>query len=96
MLPEVRLEVGVDISKRKSKSLSEIPIGEIDIVVILSGDSAENCPIFSGKGKKIHWALRDLAKAQGSEEEVTKVFRKVRDKIKLCIEKLDSFLFFAL
>ena len=55
-------------------------------MVTLCGDAAENCPIFPGKVKRIHWAIEDPAKAQGSEEEVVKVFRRVRDKIKSYIE----------
>jgi len=54
-------------------------------VVTLCGDAAERCPIFPGKVKRAHWALEDPAKARGSEEEITKAFRKVRDKIKFYI-----------
>ena len=36
----------------------------------------------SGRVERIHLAIEDPAKAQGSEEEITKAFRKVRDKIK--------------
>lgn len=83
---KVMQEVGIDISKQESKNISEIPIGEINIVITLCGDAAERCPIFPGKVKKIHWALEDPAKAQGSEEEIFQVFGKVRDKIKSYIE----------
>lgn len=86
MAVKVMQEMGVDISHQKSKNISEIPIDKIDLVVTLCGDAAERCPIFPGKVKKIHWALEDPAKAQGSEEEVTKVFRRARDKIKDFLE----------
>ena len=79
---KVMQEVGIDISHQKSKNISEIPIDKIDLVVTLCGDAAERCPIFPGKVKKIHWALEDPAKARGSEGEIIKVFRTVRDKIK--------------
>ena len=86
MAIKVMQEVGIDISHYKSKNISEIPIDKIDLVVTLCGDAAERCPIFPGKVKKIHWALEDPAKAQGSEEEIFQVFGKVRDKIKSYIE----------
>ncbi|MBA7570338.1 arsenate reductase (thioredoxin) [Candidatus Atribacteria bacterium 1244-E10-H5-B2] len=86
MAVKVMQEMGVDISHQKSKNISEIPIDKIDLVVTLCGDAAERCPIFPGKVKKIHWALEDPAKAQGSEEEIFQVFGKVRDKIKSYIE----------
>ena len=86
MAVKVMQEMGVDISHQKSKNISEIPIDKIDLVATLCGDAAERCPIFPGKVKKIHWALEDPAKAQGSEEEIFQVFGKVRDKIKSYIE----------
>ncbi|MDD5015646.1 MAG: arsenate reductase (thioredoxin) [Atribacterota bacterium] len=82
MAVKVMQEVGIDISQQRSKNISEIPIGKIDLVVTLCGDAAENCPIFPGEVKKIHWAIEDPAKAKGNEEEITKIFRKVRDNIK--------------
>lgn len=82
MAVKVMQEVGIDISQQRSKNISEIPIGKIDLVVTLCGDAAENCPVFPGEVKKIHWAIEDPAKAKGSEEEITKIFRKVRDNIK--------------
>lgn len=82
MAVKVMQEIGLDISRQKSKNISEIPIGEIDIVITLCGDAAERCPVFPGKVKRVHWELEDPAKAQGSKEEIIKIFQKVRDKIK--------------
>ncbi|MBA7548330.1 Arsenate reductase [subsurface metagenome] len=82
MAVKVMQEIGLDISRQKSKNISEIPIGEIDIVITLCGDAAERCPVFPGKVKRIHWELEDPAKAQGSKEEIIKIFQKVRNKIK--------------
>jgi len=86
MAVKVMQKIGVDISYQKSKNISKIPIGEIDIVITLCGDAAEQCPIFPGKVERIHWELEDPAKAQGSQEEIIKIFQKVRDKIKSYIE----------
>ena len=86
MAVKVMQEIGVDISHQKSKNISEIPLDKINIVITLCGDAAENCPVFPGKVKRIHWEIEDPAKAQGSEKEITQVFRKVRDKIISYIE----------
>ena len=83
---KVMQEVGIDISQQRSKNISEIPIDKIDLVVTLCGDAAERCPIFPGKMTRIHWEIEDPAKAQGSEEEIAKVFREVRDKLKSFIK----------
>ncbi len=82
MAIKVMQEVGIDISKQESKNIYEIPLDKINIVITLCGDAAERCPIFPGKVKRIHWAIEDPAKAQGSQEEIIKIFRKVRDNIK--------------
>lgn len=88
---KVMQEVGIDISHCKSKNISAIPIDKIGLVVTLCGDAAERCPIFPGKVKRIHWELEDPAKAQGTQEEIIKIFQKVRDKIKSYMEKEEWF-----
>jgi arsenate reductase len=82
MAVKVMQEIGVDISHQKSKNISEIPLDKIDIVITLCGDAAERCPIFPGKVKRIHWEIENPAKAKGSQEEIIKIFRKVRNNIK--------------
>ena len=72
MAIKVMKEIGVDISKQKSKNISEIPIHEISTVVTLCGDAAERCPIFPGKVKKIHWALEDPVKAREVKKKLPK------------------------
>ena len=86
MVIKVMQEVGIDISHHKSKNISAIPIDKISIVVTLCGDAAERCPIFPGKVERIHWEIENPAKAQGSEKEITQVFRRIRDKIKSYME----------
>ena len=86
MAIKVMQEVGVDISKHRSKNISEISLDKIDMVVTLCGDAAENCPVFPCKVERIHWEIENPAKAQGSEKEITQVFRRIRDKIKSYME----------
>jgi arsenate reductase len=80
-------EKGIDISKNKSKSLEDIPINELDYVITLCGDAAENCPVVPG-ANTIHWGLPDPAKVEGKEEEKLKVFREIRDKIEKRVKEL--------
>ena len=82
MAIKVMQEVGIDISKQESKNISEISLDKINMVITLCGDAAERCPIFPGKVERIHWEIEDPAKARGSDKEIVKVFRKVRDSIK--------------
>ena len=87
---KVMQEVGVDISKQKSKNISEIPLAKINMVITLCGDTTESCPIFPGKVKRVHWEIEDPDKCQGSDKEIAKVFRKVRGKIKSHIEQIKN------
>lgn len=84
---KVMAEVGVDISKHRSKSAMEFIGQQFDYVITVCDNAKQTCPVFPGKYEKIHWDLEDPAEAQGSEEEKLVVFRKIRDEIKGKIEE---------
>ncbi|MBI4655758.1 MAG: arsenate reductase ArsC [Elusimicrobia bacterium] len=86
---KVLAETSVDISAQKSKSVLEFKGAEFDYVITLCGDSAkEYCPSFIGKAQnRLHWNFDDPALAQGTDDEILNIFRKVRDQIKIEIEK---------
>jgi arsenate reductase len=81
-------EIGIDISKHRSKNLSEFDGQTFDDVITLCGEANETCPLYSGGRKKTHIGFDDPAQAKGSNEEVLSEFRRVRDDIK---EKLTAF-----
>jgi arsenate reductase len=54
---------------------------EFDLVVTVCDDANEECPVWLGKGRRIHESFIDPAKAQGSDEERLAVFRQVRDEM---------------
>ncbi len=85
---EVMAEKGIDISRNRSKSLEDVPLNELDYLITLCGDAAENCPLIPGANTQ-HWELPDPAKARGSKEERLRKFREVRDKIE---EKVKAFI----
>lgn len=66
-----------------SKSVDIFRDETFDLVVTVCDDAAENCPLWLGKGKKVHIGFPDPARASGSEEEVMSVFRQVRDDIRI-------------
>jgi arsenate reductase len=73
-------EIGLDISGHRSKSVSEIPAAEVDTVITLCGE--EECPVFLGKARRLHWGLPDPAGAGGSDAERADAFRRTRDELR--------------
>jgi arsenate reductase (thioredoxin) len=78
---EVMREIGMDISGHRSKSVDEFAGQEFDYVITVCDNANENCPVFPGKTKRIHWSFDDPAEALGTEEEKLAVFRRVRNEI---------------
>lgn len=73
-------EIGIEHHGR-SKSVDELRDVPFDLVVTVCDSAAEECPIWLGRGKRIHLGFLDPAKVLGSEEEVMPAFREVRDDI---------------
>ena len=78
----VMAEIGIDISGHRSKSVDEFQGMNFDFVITTCDGARETCPVFLGKAHHLHWGSNDPAKANGSENEILSVFRKVRDEIK--------------
>ncbi len=74
-------EIGIDWQGRTSKHADEFRDVPFDLVVTVCDDAAENCPVWLGRGKRVHLGFPDPAKASGTDEEVMAVFRSVRDAI---------------
>ena len=77
---EVMREIGIDISGHTSKSVDDIDLADVDLVITLCAD--EVCPVVPGRTKKLHWPFTDPAGEGRSSEETKKIFREVRDQIR--------------
>ena len=78
---DVMREIGIDISSHHSKSVDEFLGQEFDYVITVCDNANEQCPVFPGWTKRIHWSFDDPALAQGDEQARLAVFRRVRDEI---------------
>lgn len=88
---KVLSEIGID-HYGVSKSVEQFRNEPFDLVITVCDDAAENCPVWLGKGKRVHFSFPDPAKAEGSEEEIMDVFRAVRDDIrKNILQYLEGF-----
>lgn len=72
----------------ESKSTEVFRDQKFDVVITVCDSAAEDCPVWLGTGKKIHRGFEDPAKAEGTEEEILAVFRRVRDQIAVEIPAL--------
>ncbi len=77
----VMAEAGIDISGEESKLLSAEMLQKADVVVTLSGDADEQCPVLPKGTKKLHWPLSDPAQTTASKEPIMSRFRACRDEI---------------
>jgi arsenate reductase len=84
---QVMAEIGIDISKKTSKSMDQFIKEKFDYVITLCDDAAQSCPSFGGQGKRLHWPFEDPAAFIGTNEERLAVFRRTRDEIKKKIEE---------
>jgi arsenate reductase len=78
----VMAEIGIDITRHRSKCLDEFLGTSFDLVITVCDSAAENCPIFPGPAKRIHWSFDDPAEATGTEPEKLAAFRRIREEIR--------------
>ena len=84
----VMKEIGIDISKQKSKEIDEALLMTMDLVVTLCSSAEEACPVTPAGIQRFHWPIKDPVATIGSGEEVMKDFRRARDEIRGRIEEL--------
>ena len=83
-------EIGIDISKNRSKSLQEFQGVKFDYVVTVCDQEKGACPFFPGAGTYLHQSFDDPSQFQGTEDEVLAKVREVRNEIRAWIEKTFS------
>ena len=73
-------EIGIDISRNRSKSIEEFRGENFNYVVTVCDSAREACPFFPGE-EVIHKSFDDPSRFKGSEEEILKQVRRVRQEI---------------
>ncbi len=84
----VMQEIGIDISRQYSKSVSDLKIENFDLVITLCAE--EICPILPKHTKHLHWPIKDpdIKPALGRDEMQAR-FRQARDIIADKLSRLD-------
>ena len=75
-------ELGIDISRYRSKNVAEFAGQAFDYLITVCDNARETCPVFFGAAKRLHRDFEDPAAFIGSEEERLAVFRRVRDELR--------------
>ena len=77
---QVLMELGLDISRQRPKSVDAIDPAEVDTVVTLCAE--EVCPTWLGEARRLHWPVDDPAgDSEAPEAERLERFRAARDAI---------------
>jgi phosphate transport system protein len=79
---EALRELGIDGEGQTSKSVDLFREQSFDVVITVCDSAAEDCPVWLGKGFKVHMGFEDPAEAKGSLDEKMRIFRRVRDKMR--------------
>jgi len=79
---------GIEAMNPHSKSWNEFADREFDTVITVCDRAAsENCPLFLGKTRRIHWSIPDPASQEGTEEEVDGAFEGAFQELKRRIQR---------
>ncbi len=92
---KVMAEAGIDISKARSKHVSEFDDESFDYAVTLCDSAKAACPVMPPPIRMRHAGFDDppaLAKNARSEEEALAHYRRVRDEIRAFVERLPGVL----
>ncbi len=79
---KVMHEEWIDISKNMPKNVDAFLDRPFDYVITVCAGANESCPVFIGNVEhRLHIGFDDPAEAEGTQEEVLAVFRRVRNEI---------------
>jgi len=87
---EVMKEVGIDISQNKTKSAIDFykQGKQYDYIITVCDEYQSGaCPVFPGKGERLHWGFADPSGFEGTQEDKIKKTREVRNQIEAKIKE---------
>jgi protein-tyrosine-phosphatase/catechol 2,3-dioxygenase-like lactoylglutathione lyase family enzyme len=85
---EAMAEIGIDITGHRSKSLEEVDLTGVDLIVTLCAE--EECPVVPGGVKRLHWPVPDPVATESdvTPDQMRARFRATRDQIRARIDVL--------
>lgn len=83
-------ELGIDASHARSKSTDEFRNADLDLVVTVCDDAAEECPIWLGQGQRVHIGFPDPA--EGSLDAFRDVCEGIQERVIPYLEAMNDYL----
>ncbi len=74
-------ELGIDLSSRRSKGITEFLGGSFDYVITVCDGAKEDCPVFPNAGTMLHWPTDDPAAMLDDHMAGMAVARRVRGEL---------------
>ena len=88
---KVMAEMDIDISYHTPKSVNEYLNEKFFLIATVCDNAKETCPVFLGSCEhQIHCGFEDPADTRGSDKEITEVYRKVRDEIRVWMDTISG------
>ena len=87
---EVMKEVGIDLSQKNTQAVFDVwKSGQVFryVITVCSEGEAKGCPVFPGVTTRLHWPFPDPSKVTGTAEEKLWQVRRIRDEIRLQVER---------
>jgi arsenate reductase (thioredoxin) len=86
-------EVGLDMAGNETKSAFDLFKRGNQysyVITVCDESSAEQCPIFPGGARRLHWSFADPSALEGAWEDRLQRTRKIRDEIRANVEAFCS------
>ncbi|MCY3781196.1 MAG: arsenate reductase ArsC [Chloroflexi bacterium] len=76
-------ERGIDISNHSSEHVGQYLDMSFDYVITVCDNAAENCPVFPGPAKRIHWSFPDPTAVSGDDAAILASFVEVQNGLEV-------------
>ena len=87
MTVAIMQEIGIDMSGQRSKDVALYVQESFDYLITVCDQAQEECPIFPGARRQLHWSIPDPAEAIGDEATRLAAFRRARDDVEARIRE---------
>jgi arsenate reductase len=82
-------DAGLALDGLRAEPISDYLAQSFDAVITVCDEAEQECPVFPGNGRRLHWSFRDPSAVGGSEDQRLVAFQEVFSAIS---KRIDEFL----